>query len=148
MKKPQTAMCCRRFTLPCSPEDLKKNYQLCKDIDTVVDMVIYLGYKAENVLGEPTDYYQHLYSCKHLNKRKGTCKIYEKRPAMCSGFPYNAECGLKQCGTYKFCNGTKKERSFLYKLNKNKYIKSLKRFYYRYISREMKAKYAEVKHED
>ena len=123
MKK-QTAVCCRRFTLLYSPEELKKKSYLA-DFDKIINMLIYIGYLAENVLGEPTEYHQHHYTCKHLDKEKGACIIYEQRPAMCSGFPYNTECDLKkQCGTYKHCNGTKRERSMSYKISK--YIDKIK----------------------
>lgn len=37
------------------------------------------------------------YTCKHHCKETGRCKIYERRPPMCSTFPGERECPYEGC---------------------------------------------------
>lgn len=39
---------------------------------------------------------RQLYSCRHWDTRSRLCTIYERRPLMCSRYPYSAAC--EHCG--------------------------------------------------
>ena len=119
-----SAMCCRNFTLPFSPEELKvrycewldafnkgKPYYPLKDIHLVYPMLIYKGkFKAETT-GEDSAIEQYHYTCKHLDRHTGTCSIYDIRPDVCKTYP-NYKCSYEGCATHSICNGIKmvKER--------------------------------------
>jgi Fe-S-cluster containining protein len=32
------------------------------------------------------------YNCRHYDSRSGRCLTYERRPAMCSRYPYDSDC--------------------------------------------------------
>ncbi len=115
--------CCRDFTLPESPEEMKarkaaslkehrkwvrrfsssaertaENIKWLKsDISIVPEMVIYLGEFNCDVNGNLVREQLHHYTCKNFDEVSGDCKIYEYRPQMCSKFPYGYKCWYKNC---------------------------------------------------
>jgi len=97
--------CCRRFTLPYPPEQLKEKYlawyrrdyereTIPQDIHLIYPMVTYLGFMRS----EPYQQNElHWYTCKHLDEETSLCKIYEIRPKMCREFPYESKCPYSGC---------------------------------------------------
>lgn len=97
-----TAICCRKFHFPLTTKQLKADYLLWKnrfphnwqEIWMIHPMVIFLGKDKKGKLR---------YTCKNLQRETGVCMIYENRPSMCSGYPYQKkvceyeECESKQC---------------------------------------------------
>ena len=109
-----TGHCCKRFTLPYSPEDIQaqaeahergdkswldskggKHMKFNPDIEQIANMIIYLD------RGEKNDLY--LYTCGNLDKETGNCKIYEDRPSMCREYPYGKKCNFKGCTMKRNC---------------------------------------------
>lgn len=111
--------------MPLSPEELAAGYQrwlgrdsqaltmnkaeiapLYQDIYLIAPMVVYLGHTNKHppkvnptdaeLLGNPEEQ-GHYYRCKHLDPKTRDCTIYEIRPAMCRGYPYNNECNYARC---------------------------------------------------
>lgn len=86
--------CCERFNLPYSPEEFErklKEHQSgrinLKDIEIIQPMLVYLGVSDVYCNGEKMNGGEtHFYTCKHYSA--GNCGIYDKRPRMCSEFPY------------------------------------------------------------
>lgn len=86
--------CCERFNLPYSPEEFEQKLKAhqsgrisLQDIEIIQPMLVYLGMSdiyctGEKMKGGET----HFYTCKHYVD--GNCGIYDKRPRMCSEFPY------------------------------------------------------------
>jgi Fe-S-cluster containining protein len=119
--------CCRSFTLP-SPVELgqkvikSRRHRAGEDVDGwvlpeadaewVATALTYLGEHVDspsgfnNITKPPVDkpgyHYtpssdpQHWYSCRHL--KDGSCAIYDRRPEVCSGYPYKGnECQSSAC---------------------------------------------------
>lgn len=93
-------LCCKRFIIDHSPEEIAKSTD--PDAPILIAMLIHHGTVTKNMVqpnGETAadDYPQlHIYSCKHL-QINGNCEIYEKRPKMCADFPYGGICLFKNC---------------------------------------------------
>lgn len=98
-----TGHCCKAFTLPYDPKELREKTLAGKFSDgdeKVADMVIYLGFAElppngpahHNTHGLP----DHWYTCKNLTP-EGNCAIYEDRPRLCRDFPYKAPCPYPAC---------------------------------------------------
>jgi len=97
-----TGHCCQRFPLPLRLADLTVNAQAAlrgEDVDAngrkrisdivfIHDMVVPLGEPKTYPNGDEGEYY----TCRHLNKETGDCTVYEKRPRMCSEYPYGGAC--------------------------------------------------------
>lgn len=88
--------CCERFNLPYSPEEFERKLKEhrsgrihLQDIEVIQPLLVYLGMSdiyctGEQMRGGET----HFYTCKHYDKETHNCGIYDKRPRMCSEFPY------------------------------------------------------------
>lgn len=99
-----TGDCCKVFSLPYTPEQLKEkfdNNRLDKRDRQVPGMVIYLG-QHEKYEGWPTTGLpEHLYTCKNFDRETNNCMVYETRPGMCSDYPYGTRCRYESCtGTH------------------------------------------------
>ena len=94
-----TGHCCRAFPLPFGPQELSPEALKLRplmDGEQVAAMVTYLGW-----LEDPPEPHcslggAHYYTCKNLQDN-GDCAIYEARPEMCRGYPYEGECGYLDC---------------------------------------------------
>lgn len=87
-----TGHCCRNFTIPITPDQLKnKEYGTFnkEDFDRIAEVVVYLG---EGVGGKNG----HRYTCSKLLPN-GDCGDYENRPKMCREYPYGEECKVVGC---------------------------------------------------
>ena len=84
------SMCCSEFCLDGDTIEAYREEALNGDIEcaTIVDMLIPLGYEDED---------GPVYTCRHWDKPSGKCMIYERRPSMCSGFPYGEKCAWPGC---------------------------------------------------
>lgn len=125
-REPDTSMCCRRFYLPYSYNELKEDYErFIRDghsrwleIDKIFPMLIHLGEFDCLVDGTPTDNPHHHYSCRHLDVATGNCAIYNgDRPTLCRTFPDNVigefkRCQNLKCKTFNRCNGIKEYRKY------------------------------------
>jgi Fe-S-cluster containining protein len=61
-----------------------------EEADFIKDMVIWLGdYPKKN---EEDVHNGAYYTCRHWDTETHLCKVYEKRPLMCKGFPYKKKC--------------------------------------------------------
>lgn len=90
-----TGHCCKKFPLPCTPEELKENYrawvnsepqdkngrEMIAEIWLIAPMVRKI---AERDIGA-------YYTCAH-HQPNGDCAIYDIRPRMCSEYPYGNPC--------------------------------------------------------
>lgn len=118
LSKDRKGKCCRKFCLPLSIGQLKKDYEtwhkgdkeyvwsgktfgITQDIDLIYPMVTPLGDgkiqhidPARNCKSSKGIYH---YTCKHLDKKSSRCSIYENRPRMCKLYPYGVECAYKNC---------------------------------------------------
>lgn len=108
--------CCERFYLPFSPEELAKYVEdkehlthryNNEEVAQVAGMVEYLGASKLDANKEipyyakqNSDYLNHWYRCKNHNTETGDCMIYETRPPMCRGFPYEGECEYHACASH------------------------------------------------
>lgn len=120
-----TGDCCRSFTFPVGPEELKDLYEqwadiqqgdsidmglvpqkvrrLIQDIHLIYPMVKYLGRREMPNHFNPSDEFlqtgktpkEHIYTCKHFDGRN--CTIYDIRPRMCRRYPYNSDCNYEGC---------------------------------------------------
>lgn len=101
-----TGHCCKRFYLPKSPDEIQQMYEDWlkfgqqgtrphNDIDIIAPMLIYLEYSNVHTDGSIKPYKSHYYTCRNFDGQG--CRIYDRRPAMCSDYPYNAPCIYKDC---------------------------------------------------
>jgi len=121
-KRLKTALCCRCFIIENSPKELRRLYDTWKtslndplevtglfdDISVLYPMLKYIGLHKQDADGKPTIKSYHHYTCKHLDREKGICTIYDIRPELCRAFPINKEevC-CQKCETRHICNGLK-----------------------------------------
>lgn len=113
--------CCADFTIPYSPEEIKRRYAhwkrgetkllfksaprdledpIVNDIDLIYPMLIYLGHYAspsKEFVNAPIVEPSHHYTCKHYDKKTHNCTIYDIRPGMCSEYPYASTCNYSAC---------------------------------------------------
>ena len=111
-----TGHCCQTFTLPLGPDELMDIYRrwadpmrkdgqgfpdrTLSDIHLIAPMVTYLGFFLEppvKVVNTVVPHAAHYYSCKHFNREKKICTIYEDRPGMCRDYPYGRKCNYAEC---------------------------------------------------
>ncbi len=77
--------CCRSFVLPMPLEELKARTDKVWDGEMIADMVIHLE-----------DTFPPRYTCRHLAEN-GDCSVYDRRPRMCSEYPYGGRCMFPGC---------------------------------------------------
>lgn len=112
-----TGHCCKDFSLPFSPMELKHQAELAKrgkgrffpeEILKVADMVVFLfqnwsnsqdgrGLKKGRGSKSPFNGPQYHYTCRHFDRATGNCMNYENRPLMCQNFPYGRDCRYRGC---------------------------------------------------
>ena len=81
--------------------------KIWQDIWLIAPMVTYLGFfkKPPVKVVNPTDNELlgkpgkggHYYSCKHFDRKKKVCTIYEIRPSLCRRYPYGRGCNYAGC---------------------------------------------------
>jgi Fe-S-cluster containining protein len=114
-----TGHCCKRFTLPLTPEALQilaEGYKIDphygkypkEEILKVADMVIYLDTSNLDPDGTPHPDGREAayYTCKHYDQVSGNCQDYENRPMMCKQYPdygRGAACKYKSCTMKENC---------------------------------------------
>jgi Fe-S-cluster containining protein len=92
-----TGHCCKRFTLPYSPEELVAYKDRLLESDVVVPMVTFLEVSTLHADGiDYPDAPRWWYTCKNLLP-DGNCGIYETRPRMCWDYPYESTCQYVDC---------------------------------------------------
>jgi len=114
----RTALCCRCFTLPLSPEQLWENYHhyvilgfgdhLCdpgypprddfdrgpiEDVEFYIEHFRYIGYRPPSFAryehkDPEINPLIHFYTCDLLNPRTGLCSIHGNRPRICQIYMY------------------------------------------------------------
>lgn len=117
--------CCRSFTLPHSPAELREQAELMREWEAVRDdeearsawqdahpgaslirdiiqiegMVVYLGpfyaNPVEDQVIEGFDHLLHFYTCRNFDG--ANCRIYDSRPEMCRDYPYGRPCTYAAC---------------------------------------------------
>ena len=110
-----TGGCCKRFTLPGSPDELRADaeahrrgtpHRWAAEIQRIADMVIYLGFSDRGHNGEPGGYSgeatpKHWYTCAYFDGVSHNCLIYGIRPGMCRDYPAygdpESKCGVWGC---------------------------------------------------
>ena len=102
--------CCRAFPLSVSYGQMLRYYDAwCwghkdvlldgggfgphgQDVHIIALMIRPLGVFTENpITRRKFPKPQMLYRCVHFNQDTGQCEIYDRRPAMCRNYPYDAE---------------------------------------------------------
>jgi len=87
-----TALCCRYFALPIETPHTKKDYD---------DIRWYLCHKDVTVFVEDGDWYINIKNkCRYFSEKDYRCKIYDKRPGICSNY------------TVKDCDATEGEYDY------------------------------------
>lgn len=105
--------CCRNFTLPFSPAELKASYRavaalsqglkkgpndrVLKDMEVWWPHLIYKGYHPRDANGDPSKVMQHHYTCALFDTQYGLCKAYEHRPEACRTYPNSVACAHHEC---------------------------------------------------
>lgn len=99
-----TGACCAAFYLPTSHAEYENGY-LSKRIlegQQIQNMVLPIGAdEAQERIEQfggvpfPTDN-DYMYACRNWSHSDRRCKIYERRPKMCSDYPYGTAC--HHCG--------------------------------------------------
>lgn len=112
-----TGRCCLSFDLPMSPGTLRimalaaqhgRGVESPDGYRTVIRSSsgynIRVGSREEAILiGTMTQFIgqastgAHLYTCAHFDQASRNCTIYERRPRMCSDFPYGRTCTFSDC---------------------------------------------------
>lgn len=111
-----TGHCCKDFTLPISPMELKHEAEKHRrtgrsrwsEIEKVAAMVIFKfqdwtvsgvhrGLRKARGSKRHGDLPQYHYTCKHFDAASGNCGDYENRPAMCRDYPYGRSCAYRGC---------------------------------------------------
>lgn len=106
--------CCRRFTIPYSPDEIAENYrawQACElngdqgedrlghriveEIWLIAPMLRYIGERNTTPAGKKLDSPCHWYTCVHFDGKD--CGIYKIRPKMCRDYPYGRKCQYPGC---------------------------------------------------
>ena len=106
--------CCRRFTLPLSPEEIAENYRawrqhelkgrrgkdhfghrLVDEIWLIAPMLRYIGESDVATDGKKLNSKFHWYACVHFDGKD--CGIYGIRPKMCRDYPYGRKCQYPGC---------------------------------------------------
>jgi Fe-S-cluster containining protein len=89
-----TGLCCKKFYLPVKYDELMKTEGSLngsvEEREFIKDMVIWLeDYKKTS---EEDTHEGAYYTCRYWDTETHLCKVYEKRPIMCKGFPYKRKC--------------------------------------------------------
>ncbi len=79
--------CCELFALSKTLKYLIANQTDIHDGETIASMVTPQGRSNDGVW---------LFSCRNFDADSRKCRIYEQRPDMCRGYPYDGRCGF--CG--------------------------------------------------
>ncbi len=107
-----TGHCCRAFSLEHPHAVVKEEYarwkrnpssaKLIPNIELIATMLIPLGVFRG----------QELFTCRHLGAG-GNCRIYERRPQMCRGFPGPDPCKYRNCSSHGPQNVVKRAWNWL-----------------------------------
>jgi Fe-S-cluster containining protein len=110
-----TGACCAAFHLEYTLTELRT--RKLQDGAFIADMVIPLSPKEARQRAEqfggtgkwPWKLRGHYFACRHWDEKTRLCTVYDRRPRMCSGYPYEGEpCGLgKSCTYVGGCQGRK-----------------------------------------
>lgn len=97
-----TGHCCEMFTLPFGPDELTARCasedRKLVDGEIIRDMVVYLGPTDKHPGdGTPLGRTVYLYTCRHFDRERHDCRIYETRPRMCREYPYGKRCLYPAC---------------------------------------------------
>lgn len=108
-----TGHCCKEFTLPYSPKELRVKYKRefedrlrdptqapNNEIRQIALMIKYLGITNTTMDGRKLSKYSewiYKYTCRNYNPKSGDCRNYENRPRMCSEYPYGKKCLYPGC---------------------------------------------------
>lgn len=123
-----TGHCCMAFRLPLSPKELAakaaepkpdmrrvppgrraRDRALYADVQTIADMVVYLGEHPRNpvaLTNQPGESrvgvdgkvaIAHWYTCIYFDGDTRNCTIHRERPYMCRDFPYGRPCEFRAC---------------------------------------------------
>jgi len=93
-----TGACCAAFQLEYTLRELRT--RKLQDGAFIADMVIPLSPKEArerslrfggNALPWPWKQRGHHFACRHWDEQTRLCTVYEERPRMCSGYPYEGE---------------------------------------------------------
>lgn len=85
-----TGECCARFTLKRGAIKEFRAFEPEGDFDIRQTMLKFVGIDESGWVNEWN------YTCNYWDKETRLCTAYEKRPLMCSEFPYDGICGV--CG--------------------------------------------------
>lgn len=101
--------------------------QIIQDIHLVYPMLVFLYEDDIHPDGgiQIKDKTIYHYSCKHFDKVKKICTIYEIRPRMCRTFPNNGFCGYEKCTCREFVN--KRPKGWKYGMTIEEYEKIMKK---------------------
>lgn len=115
-----TGHCCKVFSLPASPAELKQRARwsrrhrltgklpgpasdrapaplLVEDIEQIATMAQPIGYSRNDpITGVEWLKAVHWYTCRNLDAA-GNCTVYDTRPRMCREYPYGRQCQHKAC---------------------------------------------------
>jgi Fe-S-cluster containining protein len=96
--------CCRVFSLPYGPEEMKTRAPGFVDGEQIAAMVKHLGHGlAASFPGAPPHTVPaHYYTCTNHDPETGDCRAYETRPGMCSDFPYGKPCPYPDCAVPRY----------------------------------------------
>lgn len=105
-----TGQCCHKFTMSASFERIQQMYKdwvefgggmsriPMNDVHIVALMLIPLGEQTHDIDGHAFEGGPRMmFTCKHFDKEKGNCTIYEHRPQMCREYPYRNSCRYEGC---------------------------------------------------
>lgn len=114
-----TGHCCKAFYFPYAPEQVEEMlvwllavsdgldpghppYTLPEDSETILPMLVPIVkvMPGDQHPGDPLgviDFEGWMYTCVHFDDSTGNCRIYDRRPRMCSGYPYGRDCQHSGC---------------------------------------------------
>ena len=105
-----TGACCAAFYLPHGIREFRARARAGKlqDGEFIADMVIPLTPKEARErsqrfggkLATPWKLRGHYFACRHWDEQTRLCTVYDQRPRMCSGYPYDEPCDLGARCTY------------------------------------------------
>ena len=99
--------CCAVFYLGRTKEEWLAIEDPSAEQKVIADMIIPLtnaeAVARQNDLNGNPDWQTeapegHYFTCRHWDQTTGLCTIYDRRPRMCSDYPYDFVCQYKGCG--------------------------------------------------
>jgi len=95
--------CCRRLPISVPYSELLADYETWRrggeyrfrDVDMIGQMLVPLGWSRIGADGRILAECRQMFSCKYLVG--GLCSVYERRPDMCSSYPYDGGCDHWRC---------------------------------------------------